>query len=384
MWGYIGVALLLVMVTYQYFLLLVYSFTKDKKAVSRTNSSNFIILIPAHNEELLLPVTLESLAKIEYPKEKFKTVVIADNCTDGTVKVAKSMGVEFLVRNDREKMGKGYALEWAFQRLSVKDVDAIVIIDADCSVSKNILSVFDYYLDQGFKAVQSANLVSKKQEGPFNFFFALGNVIKNYFVYFPKFKLGSSAFLLGTGMCIHPSILSLYFRPQYSVSEDIQFSLKLIEKEIRIAFAVEARVETVYPESIRGASVQRIRWSSGTFALIRKYIPFFLWKGVISQRLVYIDTALTLLTWSKILIALTFILTWISSFWGNTWMWALLGMLTILEVSYVCLGAVLLVKSGYRYRPSFGSLLLAFWFLFISILGLMGVRKDRWQRTNRS
>ncbi|HXG24789.1 MAG TPA: hypothetical protein VNJ09_09560, partial [Chthonomonadales bacterium] len=39
------------------------------------------LLIPAHNEELLLGAVLERLRVLEYPPESYQVVVIADNCT---------------------------------------------------------------------------------------------------------------------------------------------------------------------------------------------------------------------------------------------------------------------------------------------------------------
>src|SRR5690348_8468671 len=44
----------------------------------------FAVLIPAHNEEVLLGQLLESLAAQDYPREQFQVIVIADNCTDAT------------------------------------------------------------------------------------------------------------------------------------------------------------------------------------------------------------------------------------------------------------------------------------------------------------
>ena len=44
------------------------------------------VLIPAHNEEAVLALTLESLAGQTRPPDR--VVVLADNCTDATVEVA--------------------------------------------------------------------------------------------------------------------------------------------------------------------------------------------------------------------------------------------------------------------------------------------------------
>src|SRR5215467_8735047 len=45
---------------------------------------SFAILIPAHDEELLIAQTVRSARSIDYPQDKFKVFVVADNCSDAT------------------------------------------------------------------------------------------------------------------------------------------------------------------------------------------------------------------------------------------------------------------------------------------------------------
>ena len=63
------------------------------------------VLIPAHDEEAVLALTLESLAEQTRPPDR--VVVIADNCTDATVEVARAHGVEVFetVGNTEKKAG---------------------------------------------------------------------------------------------------------------------------------------------------------------------------------------------------------------------------------------------------------------------------------------
>ena len=73
----------------------------------------FAILIPAHNEEADLPITLASLAQIDYPQDSFRVYVVADNCDDRTAELAS--GTVCLFRNDPERRGKGYAIEFGLR-----------------------------------------------------------------------------------------------------------------------------------------------------------------------------------------------------------------------------------------------------------------------------
>lgn len=88
------------------------------------------VLIPAHNEEATLPQTIASLLAQGHPPERI--IVVADNCTDSTVAVARRAGVEVFesVGNKHKKAG---ALNQALRQLlpTQGDNDTVMIVDAD-------------------------------------------------------------------------------------------------------------------------------------------------------------------------------------------------------------------------------------------------------------
>src|SRR6266487_2872301 len=103
----------------------------DKQA---SPQSNFALLIPAHDEEVILGTLLESLSHLDYPKELYTIYVIADNCTDTTAELAcRVEGVCVYERFDREKRGKGYALNWMLQQIEDKQHDAYIVLGAHLS-----------------------------------------------------------------------------------------------------------------------------------------------------------------------------------------------------------------------------------------------------------
>ena len=86
-----------------------------RKFVGTGDASNLVVLIPAHDEELSLGATLASLAAQDAPPAEI--VVIADNCTDGTARIAREAGATVWERTDPQRRGKGYALAWAVERV---------------------------------------------------------------------------------------------------------------------------------------------------------------------------------------------------------------------------------------------------------------------------
>lgn len=59
------------------------------------------VLIPAHNEEASLPRTISSLLSQSRPPDR--VLVVADNCTDSTVAIARAAGVDVV-----ESVGEVY------------------------------------------------------------------------------------------------------------------------------------------------------------------------------------------------------------------------------------------------------------------------------------
>jgi cellulose synthase/poly-beta-1,6-N-acetylglucosamine synthase-like glycosyltransferase len=103
------------------------------------------VLIPAHNEEASLPATLASLqAQSLRPA---RVIVVADNCTDRTVEIARAAGVEVFesVGNTDKKAG---ALNQALAVLldtddpfavPLGDNDVVMVMDADTVLNDGFL-----------------------------------------------------------------------------------------------------------------------------------------------------------------------------------------------------------------------------------------------------
>jgi glycosyltransferase involved in cell wall biosynthesis len=93
------------------------------------------VVIPAYNEEKLLPACLDSLAAQKTSK-KFEVLVVDNNSTDGTAKIAKSYTdkIPNLKILFEEKKGRGQARYTGFAQASG---DIILSCDADAIVAPN-------------------------------------------------------------------------------------------------------------------------------------------------------------------------------------------------------------------------------------------------------
>jgi hypothetical protein len=88
------------------------------------------ILMPAHNEALVIEETLRRL--MPQLQHSDRVIVIADNCNDQTGVIAESAGAEVIYRDEPALRGKGYALDFGIRHLAGAPPEAVIVLDADC------------------------------------------------------------------------------------------------------------------------------------------------------------------------------------------------------------------------------------------------------------
>jgi hypothetical protein len=258
--------------------------------------TRFAILVPAHDEEVLLPALLRSVADLDYPRERREVVVVADNCSDRTAQIARAAGATVIERDDPARLGKGHALEWAFAQLSSRtDLDSIVVVDADCEVSANLLAAADQRLRAGARALQVDDVVSNVHESSSSALrfaaFALINSVRPL----GKNALGFSCGLLGTGMVFSMELLHQHPWRASSMAEDAEYHLQLVSAGERVQFVPEARVSSSMPASLKAARDQNMRWEGGKWDLIRRWSPRLLMQAAIGRDTECAGAALDLL-----------------------------------------------------------------------------------------
>jgi hypothetical protein len=253
----------------------------------------FAVLVPARDEEGSIGATLESLAAMAYPARYFEVLVLADNCRDRTGDVAAAAGATVWSRADASGGSKGATLAWALERLFVErpQVDAVVVVDADCRVSANLLAAVEARLRRGASVVQVGYAVANPDESWSSALrfasFALTNTVRPL----GKTALGLSSGLFGSGMGFSSDVLRRHpWRPLRRLRadladvgagvEDQEHHLRLVASGERVEFAPEAWVRSPMPTSLRGSESQQLRWDAGRFALIRTRTPQLVTSGV--------------------------------------------------------------------------------------------------------
>lgn len=286
------------LVGYQLILSLLALNAKLHTRFESNSNRKYALVVPAHNEEKIISKTIYSLSGLVYPKNNYDIFVIADNCTDNTAKLARSLGVTVLERTNIKKKGKGYALRWAFdQILGYQDAyDAIIVVDADSLISGNYLEVMNYYLDQGSRVIQSSDLVLPE---PGNWSIEatrIGFLLHNYVKPLGRKVLNLNMGLRGNGMCFSADVLREVPWKAWSLTEDLEYGLILLLNDIKIDFAPEATVFAQMPVEAKNAETQRSRWELGRLQVIRMYTMKFLGKSFKKRSASYFDVFIDLIT----------------------------------------------------------------------------------------
>jgi cellulose synthase/poly-beta-1,6-N-acetylglucosamine synthase-like glycosyltransferase len=254
---------------------------RNTNSVEEDPTCQFLIIIPAHNEERLLGETLASLARLNYPPSLYTVHVIADNCTDRTAEIASEKGAVVHVRNNQELVGKGYALQWLLDQIWKENLphDALVFFDADSLVSENFLQVMAARLARGETAIQ-AYYATRAPEKSWNgaLRYAALAVI-HYLRPQGRMVLGGSAGLKGNGMVFTADVMRRYAWSA-SLTEDIELHMAMVLAGERVTFAPDAVVWGEMPDTLTSMRSQHMRWERGRLQMARTYIPTLLKSSI--------------------------------------------------------------------------------------------------------
>lgn len=355
----------------------------------------FVLLVPAHNEEQLLPTLLANINQLDYPRHLFTVVVVADNCTDQTAALARAAGAMVYERFDRVQIGKGYALQWLLAQLHADNItfDAAVILDADSVVSPNFLEVMAAHLTKGARAIQAHYAVLNPHRTWVMSLRAAALALIHYVRPLGRTVLGASVGLKGNGMVFHRTLLAEH-QWSASVTEDIEYHMSLVLTGERVYFAPDATVWAEMPGTLQGSHTQNVRWEQGRFQLARQYVPPLLQAAIssrtpnVSSRYLLFDSIMEhLIPPLSMLTGLTvmyWLLAWLPLIGAGTWHLLLLATLLLLgQVGYI-MGGLILARTpvhtflALAYAPVF-----VWWKIRLLLRMATSVEKQGWVRTAR-
>ena len=253
------------------------------------------IIIPAYNEEGSLAGTIESVLKLNYPKEKLKIFVVDHGSTDRTGEIARKFPVEVLKKERAGRESKAHALNYALRFVGT---EFVACVDADSYPEPDSLEkAVAHFTSQNVGAVTCSIFVKE----PKTFIEKLQHLEYILIVWARK--------LLETvgGVYVTPGPLSIYRLSalkevggfdEKNLTEDIEIAWHLMSRNYIIKMSLDSIVFTKPPSKFKQWWKQRTRWNVGGIQTSLKYmgtmfkkeyntlgtfvLPFFFFSYVIS------------------------------------------------------------------------------------------------------
>lgn len=235
------------------------------------------IVISARNESRVIANLIDSVRASDYPQSLIKIFVIADNCTDNTAEICRNKGCIVFERFNQNQIGKGYALNFLFNKIHSPEYadivpESYIILDADNTIKPNFITEMNKVYDSGYEMItsyrNSKNFGSNWISAGYGYWFLhearhLNNA---------RMILHTSSTILGTGFLISSNLVKKFNNWEFfMLTEDVQSTMEYVLQGGKIGYCDTAEVIDEQPETFRQSWKQRERWCKGYYQTLGKY-----------------------------------------------------------------------------------------------------------------
>jgi len=361
--------------------------SQEKPVVGAVVRKRVAVIVPAHNESSGIVPTIEDLR----PQlgEKDRLIVVADNCSDDTAVVAERAGAEVIVRNDLQRIGKGYALGWGISHINDSPPDFVVFVDADCRVQSDAVELLTNVCDDLQRPVQASFLMRSNENSPINHSLAeFAFLLRNWVRPLGLKNLNFPVQLMGTGMIFPWDLIRSAPLANGHLVEDLKLGLDLAAAGKAPYFYPLVRVTSEFPVTAKGTDSQRHRWVQGHIEIILQTVPRLLLQSIARRNFdllaLTLDCLIPPLSLLGLLIIAMLVATSIAAFFGLSAASLLITTIDLLLFA----AAVLLAGARFggeillsRFSQSIGPLMLRRIRLYGGML--LGRTVSQWVRTDR-
>jgi cellulose synthase/poly-beta-1,6-N-acetylglucosamine synthase-like glycosyltransferase len=228
------------------------------------------VVMPAHNEEAIIARTVGSIVAQLPPNGRL--LVVADNCTDSTARIASRAGAEVTLRRDANRIGKGYALDQGVRFLRADPPQVVIFVDADCEVGEGALDILARQCASTGRPVQARYaMLTAQSASSADKISQLAWVIKTLVRPLGSARLGLPCQLMGSGMAFPFDIACQVNLATGHLAEDQKLGAELALIGKPPHFCPQAQVLSQLPQGESGKRQQRTRWEHGHLAIIGEF-----------------------------------------------------------------------------------------------------------------
>ncbi len=235
---------------------------------------NFSIIVPTKNEENVIQRCLDGIINIDYPKEKMQIIVVDGKSEDKTLKICADFSEKYpgniKVISEKTVKGKPAALNLA---LPLVTGEIVGVFDADSLPEKDVLSkVVSYFNDKKVMALQGRTTSINEKTNALTRVIAMEE--KAWFQALLTGREHLRLFVPLTGSCqfVRRSVVEeLVGWDENSLTEDVEFALRMVEKKHLIKYAPDICSGQETPSTMGPLFKQRVRWYRGYMETAIKY-----------------------------------------------------------------------------------------------------------------
>lgn len=234
------------------------------------------VVVPAHNEALVIQATIEAILNLNYPTDKIELLLYADNCTDNTYQIMKQVVSQSRYHRRNVKIinrhGTGSKAGVLNEAMALAQGEYMCIYDADAIPEKNALHfLIEKVLEDPDRHVAVFGR-NKTRNAKQNFLTKCINqeiVVTQRIQHVGLWHLFKIGRIPGTNFIIQTDFVKeIGGWSKGALTEDTDISFKIMQSGKLIALAFNSEAFQQEPETLKAYMMQRKRWAKGNFQVV--------------------------------------------------------------------------------------------------------------------
>ncbi|MBN1067870.1 MULTISPECIES: glycosyltransferase [Clostridium] len=279
-WIIIFVNIILVVFGYIY-----YSKVHNKIMKEKLKYYPFVsVMVPAHNEAIVIRKTVESLLELDYPHDRYEIIIINDNSNDNSAEILQAVKEKVLDRNliiintDNITGGKGKsnALNIGLEK---SKGEILAVYDADNTPDSKALKYLVQTLleDDKLGAVIGKFRCRNKDKNLLTNFINIETLTYQWMAQAGRWEMFKLCTIPGTNFVVRRSIMEeMNGWDTKAITEDTEVSFRIYMMGYKIKFMPLAVTYEQEPQTLNVWFKQRIRWAKGnTYVVIKNFKYLF-------------------------------------------------------------------------------------------------------------
>lgn len=224
------------------------------------------VLIPARNERAVAERVLAALARVAYPDDRLRFVLVCDGCVDDTPTIFRRWARD---RTDADvveltqSVGKAAALNAGVR---VSDTDIVVVLDADLRPTPDfLLTLVQPFADPDVGAAAAYLRPANADQNLVARYAAVTTWVHQLVTSAGTDRLTLNPPTLGAAAYRRSALLEIDGFPDVPVGEDVATSARLTRRGWRTRFVEGAIVDNTVVSDLRTYWRQHVRWSRAVF-----------------------------------------------------------------------------------------------------------------------